>query len=581
MKKARGAKEPKPSSMDVDPPTQTDRPQVTQVYSVTPQVNTSTEVPKIGVVLEKTVAWKPPNPLPTMVDQICQVHRRLENLLTSFTIRAPPRLLKKMNEEFFRIQREADMDQHIGKPTNDTTEALLKSQELQLQQLARQLANSESLNDINIETIFLLEEESSTIQTTLEQAQNEVFSLKSQKGEALEHLKRLQEKFDTQQQLIDTRQQEMDRLNNRLTDVHNVVTRQDELINIQREEKLRMESKIAHQQQEITGLGTENQELSTKLTTGAVNAATSRRRETSTTSQDLTSPIVSKEKHTLTAGVANKLLNELRRDLNIAQQENQQLKLQLTERGASKEEVALSQSTIHPKTEVYHQIISHTTAPESVMQCHRAYGGLNLLLGGVSLLQTGCSLEPIQAKQIWDKADATAKDTIAFKWCLGDIKLPHGTMEVISGCPPFYIKRYVLRCIKLLGQHPHQPQILKEPLPTLRSYTHGQYHLVKNLQRSKPEWFQQALKTLAAEDVTVCYEAVRLYQDIATKHPYRELVPTANQLKQFATKTFEEQQTTLSTNRFGTINSGTLLMIPRTHQKPPTAQFESIGTCFL
>ncbi len=117
--------------------------------------------------------------------------------------------------------------------------------------------------------------------------------------------------------------------------------------------------------------------------------------------------------------------------------------------------------------------------------------------------------------------------------------------------------------------------------PTLRSYSHGQYHLIKNLQRSQAELFQQALKTLAAEDMTICYEAVRLYQDMASTHSYPNLSPTANQIKQFANKTFEEQQATLANHRFGTINSGTLLIIPHTHQKPQVEQIESIGTCFL
>ena len=81
--------------------------------------------------------------------------------------------------------------------------------------------------------------------------------------------------------------------------------------------------------------------------------------------------------------------------------------------------------------------------------------------------------------------------------------------------------------------------------------------------------------------MTTCYDAVRLYQDMASKHSYPNLSPTVNQIKQFASKTFEEQHATLSSHRFGTINSGTLLMTPRTHHKPQDEQFESMGTCFL
>ena len=234
-----------------------------------------------------------------------------------------------------------------------------------------------------------------------------------------------------------------------------------------------------------------------------------------------------------------------------------------------------------PKNEVYHQIITHTAPLESVMQCHRAYAGLNLLLSGLSLLQAGCRLDSEQAKRIWDKADAIAKDTIAFMWCLEELKMPLDTMEVLSACPSFYIKRYVLRCIKILAPHLREPEILKEPLPTLRSYSHGQYHLIRNLQKGKPDWFQQALKTLAAEDVTVCYEAIKLYQDMANRHQYLPLSPTVQQLKQFATSTFDEQQNTMSKKRFGTINSGTFLIPPRESNHPQAHEQESMGTCFL
>ena len=63
---------------------------------------------------------------------------------------------------------------------------------------ARCCAGFYSLNEINIETIFVLDEESLAMRETLEQAQNEVHSLKSQKGEAEERLKRLQANIDVQ-----------------------------------------------------------------------------------------------------------------------------------------------------------------------------------------------------------------------------------------------------------------------------------------------------------------------------------------------------------------------------------------------
>ena len=174
------------------------------------------------------------------------------------------------------------------------------------------------------------------------------------------------------------------------------------------------------------------------------------------------------------------------------------------------------------------------------MQYHRVYGGLNLILNNIPLLRAGSNLELGQLQEIWSHANVVAKDTLVFMWCLGDIKTPLGVMEVISSSPPFYVKRYILRCFKLLGQHHRMVKIPREPLPSLRSYSHGQYQLIKNLQRGNIECFNQAMATLAAEDTTICFEAVQQYQPLTTKHPDPNLQPTLSQLKDFVNGTLKE-----------------------------------------
>ena len=77
-----------------------------------------------------------------------------------------------------------------------------------------------------------------------------------------------------------------------------------------------MESTIAHYQQEMATPTTDNHNLREKLTRQAEKAATYKRTEAPT------ALVSSKEKQALAAGVANKLLNELKRDLSMAQQEN-------------------------------------------------------------------------------------------------------------------------------------------------------------------------------------------------------------------------------------------------------------------
>jgi hypothetical protein len=161
---------------------------------------------------------------------------------------------------------------------------------------------------------------------------------------------------------------------------------------------------------------------------------------------------------------------------------------------------------------------------------------------------------------MWKQVDAAARDTLAFMWCLNELKLPVGVMEIISGSPPFYIKRYILRCIKLLSQHHNMVPAPREPFPTLRSYSHGQYHLVQNFQRSKLQCFDQALATLAIANTSICYETVKHYQTLVNKNPDVPVKPTLSHLKEFVTRTLDAQNTTLTNRRFGLINNNTLLL---------------------
>lgn len=110
----------------------------TQVYSITPQPVKTTKYQKFSEIPQRQVIFKtmekipPPNPLPSMIEHICQAHRRLENLLVYFTTKAPQKLVNIMNDEFFKIQREVSLHDSLGQPTNTCLDALLKSQDAQL-----------------------------------------------------------------------------------------------------------------------------------------------------------------------------------------------------------------------------------------------------------------------------------------------------------------------------------------------------------------------------------------------------------------------------------------------------------------
>lgn len=89
-----------------------------------------------------------------MVAQICQAHRRLENLLFSFASKAPQKLLNRVNDEFFKIQRETTLHEGMEQTTEDCSAVLFKFQEVELKHLTKQLNNAENLNEVNIEAIF-------------------------------------------------------------------------------------------------------------------------------------------------------------------------------------------------------------------------------------------------------------------------------------------------------------------------------------------------------------------------------------------------------------------------------------------
>lgn len=225
--------------------------------------------------------------------------------------------------------------------------------------------------------------------------------------------------------------------------------------------------------------------------------------------------------------------------------------------------------------------MKHTELLESIMQCHRVYGGLNLILNNIPLLKTRCNLELTQVQEIWIHANAAALDTLIFMWCLGELKTPLGVMEMLTSSPPFYIKRYNLRCVKLLGQHHNLARVPRETLPALKSYSHGQYHQIKKIQHGRIECFNRALATLAAEDTIVCFEAVQQYQTLISRHPNSALKPTLSELKDFVNGTLEAQQSTLANRKFGAINSGTLLFRPRSATLNQETSLQSMGTCFL
>ena len=186
------------------------------------------------------------------------------------------------------------------------------------------------------------------------------------------------------------------------------------------------------------------------------------------------------------------------------------------------------------------------------------------------LLKKVIRLDLIQFKALWEQANAKARDTLAFMWALGDIKLSLGIMEIVTGSPPFYIRRFILRGIAWVAQHKAtqtKGNNTHQPLPNLHPYTHSQKIEISRLQYKHKVIFQEATEGLRREDTTICFEAVKRHQWLLAHYPQQSIHITVHQLKEYATQTLEEHQTAISKQRFGTIDHGT---IPRMRAPDPT-----------
>ena len=523
----------------------------------------SSEVPQ-STVYETEEPWQVPKEVPNLVQQISQTHRRLENLLTKLSSKAPPRLMRNVDHQFYKLQRETvlkegsepEKGQAESSPTN-----MISSLTTQIGRLEEKLANKEELIDLYIENSF--------------EAQNKL-------AEQEEETSRLKSELNTVNQRDQVELLKIQNLEE--THTQQLQAKEKEAVDLQQQvQKLTAEAEI--QKQKIKDLHkTQRQEREelTKLRAEVQNyrAARARTEHGSNPRSDLgfdqTShrPIDRTERQALATGAAEQMLSDLQQALEVSKREKEELQHQLQEGVAPQGHMGLPPSYIHPRAEIYNKMLEHTAPLKSVMQYYQIYRVLDLLTNNLPMLKRGITLNQVQFKELWDQANPRTKDMLAFTWAVGDLKLPLGVIEMVTGSPPFYLKRYMLRSIASLSQHKtiqiKRPSI-SQPLPNLRPYTHGQKLEITKLQHKNKVLFQQALESLKREDTGICFEAVRRHQWLMEHHPDQAIEVTLPQIKAFVTQTLEEQQISITRGQFGTINNGTLLHLPVPDQ-PDTLQ---------
>jgi hypothetical protein len=313
--------------------------------------------------------------------------------------------------------------------------------------------------------------------------------------------------------------------------------------------------------EELTQLRTENEE---SRSAQARKEQITHLKDDSGVDQPSKRPIDRTERHALAMGAAEQILNDLQHELEVTKREKEELHHQLQQGTALNRDVGLPPSYIHPKTEIYPKMLEHTAPLNSVMQYYQVYRVIDLMANDLPMLKRGITLKLTQFKDLWDQASPRAKDTLAFMWAVGDLKLPLGIIEIVTGSPPFYIRRYMLRSIAFLTQHKAiqaRKHNTNQPLPTLRPYTHSQKLEITKLQHMNKTLFQQAIETLKKEDTMICFEAVRRHQWLTEHYPEQSIQVTLPQLKAYVTQTQEEQQISVTKNHFGTINNGTILRL--------------------
>lgn len=411
--------------------------------------------------------------------------------------------------------------------------------------LEAKLANAEELIDLYVEHSF--ETQTQLIEKKIkkiDRSRKEIQTLTHKNLEILATTRKLEE---TQSQQLETRDTKITALQKQIqefqanADTHNLQI--NEIQRIQQRERA-----------EITALRSENQEL---------KAAVSTPNTGSVFSQNPPRPIDRTERQALAAGVADQLLSDLQQELQTITQEKEELQHQL-QRDASSGQVTLPHSFTHPRAQVYHKLLEHTEPLKSVMQYYQAYRALDLLTSNLPMLKRGITLKQVQFTDLWDQANSRARDTLAFMWAVGDLKPPLGILEIVTGSPPFFIRRYILRSVAFLAQHraTHAKGHNRgQTLPNLRPYTHSQKMAIIKLQNQNRLIFQKATESLRREDTTICYEAVRRHQWLLEHYPEQATNVTLPQLKEYVTQTLQEQQITITKGRVGTINHGTILQI--------------------
>ena len=167
----------------------------------------SQEEPLKRRIVESAEKWQIPDSTSSMVDQICHTHRRLEQLLVTFTSKASPNFIKKMDAEFHKMQIEAlrhyNQGLRLQEPLTATEDAVEKGLlHTEVNTLKQQLQELTENYEAQIEISFDLQDQLTTLEDTMT-------SLRATHQKQQEAHQQLKEVAESQKENLEARDKEL------------------------------------------------------------------------------------------------------------------------------------------------------------------------------------------------------------------------------------------------------------------------------------------------------------------------------------------------------------------------------------
>lgn len=182
-----------------------------------PTTKLSKEEPQKRRIVESAEKWQILDSTSSMIDQICHTHRILEQPLVTFTTKASPNFIKKMDEEFQKIQVEAirhynqglRLKEPLTSDENAVEKGLLHSE---VESLKQQLSNLNEDYRAQIEVDFDLQDKLTTLEETLATFRTTQQEQRELGHQMTEIIQRQKENLEARERDLDLAQQQIAQL---------------------------------------------------------------------------------------------------------------------------------------------------------------------------------------------------------------------------------------------------------------------------------------------------------------------------------------------------------------------------------